>query len=347
VTSIRSWLPSPCPVLFYNESKHPRHPWQAKKFKNETGITLGKGVAIVLNAGEFTGKAVLESAPPNEEAILIHALENGVKVFVEHGQVESRFVRFNISNGVVLYESITVSETVYKISNQKAVAFRLEIEHHQQLHGGDEHKFEVTSSSGQVSKTQTVSGACFGVDLPANSALLVTVRETQVQEQSIELQDGFEAVGHYPHLLHGSQGRLSWLVQNLVNSKHPLASNRQLQACIAAQQELEQAAKKIQEALYQVQIIEQEQERLKGLIPVTHSGDSNELKTQVAENEKRWRELKRATIPVLHEAIRTKAAALQEALGNLSVSWSEDSGGNGDTGGLRGAFDKFARAFSG
>ena len=88
------------PILFYNESKHPRHPWQAKRFKNETGITLGKGVAIVLNDGEFAGKAVLESAQPNEEAILIHALENGVKVFVEHGQVESRYVRFNISNGV-------------------------------------------------------------------------------------------------------------------------------------------------------------------------------------------------------------------------------------------------------
>src|SRR5208282_3502236 len=126
-----------------------------------------------------------------------------------------------------LCESLNVKETVYKISNQKAVAFKLEIEHQQQLPGGGEHRFEVTSSSGEVSKTQTVSGARFGVDLPANAALLVTVRETQVQEQSIQLQDpqlthligaGLEAVGQYPHLLQGSQGRLSWLVQNLVNS---------------------------------------------------------------------------------------------------------------------------------
>ena len=124
-------------------------------------------------------------------------------------------------------------------------------------------------------------------------------------------------------------------MQNLVNSTNPLASNHQLQACIAAQQELEQAAKKIQETEYQVKTIEQEQERLKGLIPVTHSSDSNDLKTQVAENEKRWRELKRTTIPALHEAIRTKAAVLQEALGNLSLSWSEDSGGNGEAGSIR------------
>ena len=154
------------PVLFYNESKHPRHPWQAKKFKNETGITLGKGVAIVLTDGEFAGKAVLESAQPNEEAILIHALENGVKVFVEHGEVESRYVRFHISNGVAVFEILNVKETIYKISNRKAVDFKLEIEHRQQLPDADErrHKFEVTSSNGQVRKTPTVSGARFGVD---------------------------------------------------------------------------------------------------------------------------------------------------------------------------------------
>jgi t-SNARE complex subunit (syntaxin) len=87
----------------------------------------------------------------------------------------------------------------------------------------------------------------------------------------------------------------------------------------------------------------------KGLIPVTHDTDANDLKTQVAENEKQWRKLKRRKIPVLQEAARTKAAALQQALGNLSLSWTEDAGENGDgvTGGFREALDAVARAFSG
>ena len=88
----------------------------------------------------------------------------------------------------------------------------------------------------------------------------------------------------------------------------------------------------MQDAEYQVKTIEQEQERLKGLIPVAHDTDANDLKTEVAANEKRWRELKRTTIPALNEAVRVKEAALQEALANLSVSWTVDSGGNGDGG---------------
>jgi hypothetical protein len=304
------------PILFYNESKHPRRPWQAKKFKNETGITLSKGVAIVLNEGEFAGKAVLESAQPNEEAILIHALENGVKVFVEHREVESRNVRIKISDGVVLYENVYVMETIYKISNQKAVAFKLEIEHPRQWPGADErHKFEVSSSSGQVRKTQTVSGARFAVELPASDNVIVTVRETQVQEQTISLQD-FHGFGSLMH--------------NFINIKHPLAKNRKLQACAAAQQELDQVRQKVQDAEYQVTTIEEEQDRLKGLIPVTHDTDANDLKTEVAKNEQRWRELKRTTIPALKEAVQAKEAGLQKALANLSISWAEGNSGDGN-----------------
>jgi hypothetical protein len=305
------------PVLIFNQFKHPRHPWQAKKFKNETGITLGKGVAIVLNEGEFTGKAVLESAQPNEEAILIHALENGVKVFVEPGQVESRYTQFNISDGAAVFEYVNTHETVYKVSNQKAVAFKLEIEHSWQFPGAEErrHKVEVKSSSGQVRNTPTVSGARFGVELPASGNVVVAVRETHVQEHKLVLHD----VNGFNHLIQ--------LVRSL---KHPLAKNRKLQACIAAKRELEQARRQVQDAEYQVKTIEQEQERLKGLIPVAHDTDANDLKTEVAANEKRWRELKRKTIPTLEDAVRAKEAALQETLGNLRVSWTEDSGNNGD-----------------
>jgi hypothetical protein len=66
------------------------------------------------------------------------------------------------------------------------------------------------------------------------------------------------------------------------------------------------------------------------LIPVAHDTDANDLKTEVAANEKRWRELKRTTIPGLKGAVRAKEASLREALSNLSVSWTEESSGNGD-----------------
>jgi hypothetical protein len=317
---LKTWqLQDVNPVLIFNQFNHPRHPWQAKKFKNETGITLGKGVAIVLSEGEFTGKTVLEAAQPNEEAILIHALENGVKVFVEPGQVESRYTRFSISDGAAVFEFVNVHQTVYKISNQKAVAFQLEIEHIWQFVGAEEqrHKVEVKSSSGHVHKTPTVSGARFGVDLPASGTVVVTVRETHVQEHKLVLHD----VNGFNHLMQ--------LVRSL---KHPLTKDRKLQACVAAKRGFEQAQQKIQDAEYQIKTIEQEQERLTRLIPVAHDTDANDLKTEVAANEKRWRELKRTMIPALKEAVRAKESALQEALGNLSVSWTEDSAGNGDGG---------------
>jgi hypothetical protein len=314
---LKTWeLREVSPILFYNQSKHPRYPWQAKKFKNETGITLSKGVALVLNDGEFTGKAVLESAQPDEEAVLIHALENGVKVFVEHGGAESRYSRVNISDGAALFEYVNVRETIYKISNQKAVAFQLEIEHAWQLPGADErrHQVEVTSSRGLARQTPTVSGARLSLDLPASGMLRVTVRETQVLEHTLVLQDA---------------NGLDHLMQLIRSLKHPLAKDRKLQACVAAKRELERARQNVQDAEYQVKTIEQEQERLKGLIPVAHDTDANDLKTEVAANEKRWRELKRTTIPGLKGAVRAKEATLREALSNLSVSWTEESGGNG------------------
>ncbi len=139
----------------------------------------------------------------------------------------------------------------------------------------------------------------------------MTVRETQVQDQTFGLQDS-----------HG----VSWLMQNVISIKHPLAKDRKLQACVALQKDLDKARRKVEEAEYETKTIEEEQKRLKGLIPVTHDADANDLKTEVAGNEKRWRELKRTTIPALNQGVREKEATLQEALAKLSVSWTEGDG---------------------
>ncbi len=86
----------------------------------------------------------------------------------------------------------------------------------------------------------------------------------------------------------------------------------------------------MQDAEYQAGVIAEEQERLKGIIPVTHDSTANDLKTDVGENEKKWRELKRTTIPALKNTLREKETALQDALASLTVSWNEEGDGGGE-----------------
>ncbi len=210
------------PILVFKPTRHPRRPWRAEKFRNDTGTTLGKGVVTVYQDNDFTGKAVLEPAQKDEEAILIHALENGVKIHVEQLRTESRRVRINIKEGVVLWETVDRAESQYKVQNKKGEDFKLQIEHTRLL---PDSKFDVrTSTNTPVTTTPTVTGARFGVNLPANADLVVAVRETSMAEQHFGLQGAAGAV---------------WLQQNIISIKHPLARNKKIQACIAAQAEVE------------------------------------------------------------------------------------------------------------
>jgi hypothetical protein len=315
IVPLKTWqVGDVTPILVYKENRHPRRPWRAVRFKNDTGIALAKGVVAVYQENDFTGKAVLESAQKGEEVILIHALENGVAVHQEHSRKESRRVRIHIKDGAVLWETVHRSQAQYKIQNKKEEDFKLEIEHPRTL---TDSKLEAaTGDRRPLTSTPTVTGARFGIMLSANENLVVVVRETSVEEQSFGLQ---------------AAGGALWLQQNLLSTKHPLGRNPKIWACVAAQEEVEKAQKALQDAEYQANAIAEEQERLKGIIPVTHDNTANDLKTDVGENEKKWRALKRETIPALTNVLREKQAALQQALASLAVSWNAD-----DDGGERG-----------
>lgn len=292
----------PRPVLLYREGDDPRRPFRAVRFRNDAAHALGRGICEVFVAGDFQGKCLLEPTRPGAEVLLVHAKETGVAVFKHAGRPATRRLSIRIGAGTVSNQVRHRQRTTYRIKNDHAEAFNLEIEHPRAM---PDSELSATAAPGAVEAADIPSGRRFRVALPPGGAVAVEVREERIEAVVFQLKTA------------------SWLVANLIGSDAPTEPGPEVLACVELQRAIDRLEAELREREAQAKTCEQEQERLIKLIPNAHAEQANAWRTDLADVEQELREIRRATLPRLRAQLKEAKDALHEALARLQYAWDE------------------------
>lgn len=306
VPLFRSNLGEAKTVLYYKESQNATRAFRAVRFKNETKHSLGKGTCEIYLDGNFQGKSVLASngnLSPNEEDFLVHAKENGVKFNHERAQPEYRRVGLKVKDSVAHVETASRCLTTYGASNNKDEAFDVVIEHDRTLPNS-----KAVVNGDNLTVQETKRGWRISFTLKPKDEVSVTVVENAVHVNGYGL----------------ANGGAKWLYDNVVVVKNPLSRNKGLQEVLQLQEKVDGCAVALQKTRNRINTIAQEQTRLKDvLIPNVHADQATKYRTEMAVLEDEYRVLTRTTLPEQEEEQRKATKAVQDALAELTLKWSE------------------------
>jgi hypothetical protein len=119
--------------LVYNGSKLPGNPVATLRLSNETGLTLERGPATVIDGGEYVGEAVLPFTVDGGEVVVPYAVELGVRVREESGA--SRQIRGVQIKGAYLHiEEWDVRWREFQLNNTTSNEMVVLIEHPRSAH---------------------------------------------------------------------------------------------------------------------------------------------------------------------------------------------------------------------
>lgn len=103
-------------LLLFNQSKLPDHPVAALLFVNQSGLTLERGPATVLEDGAYRGEAVVPFTRDGGDIYLACAVELGIRVSVDTSMT-SEVAGLRIEKGLVHIQQAHVRHTRYAIQN--------------------------------------------------------------------------------------------------------------------------------------------------------------------------------------------------------------------------------------
>ncbi|MCJ7735904.1 MAG: DUF4139 domain-containing protein, partial [Anaerolineae bacterium] len=119
--------------LIYNGREMPVHPVATMRLDNKTGLTLEQGPVTVLEAGEYTGEAVLPFTVVGSEMVIPYAVELGIKIDAHSGT--RREIRgLDISKAYLRFEEWDIRWREYQINNTTADPVILLVEHARTSH---------------------------------------------------------------------------------------------------------------------------------------------------------------------------------------------------------------------
>lgn len=299
-------------VLLYQAKKHDRRPYRTVKFKLEADFSLGKGKTIIYQDGVFSGECVLEATKPGENRVLPHCLENGVRIVRDFKPVQQNRASLKISNGLALDEWVSTSRTVYTIENKKNEQFKLLLEHDHQL--GKDAVVEFNGVKVEESEKLNEGTRLYFV-LEPKQTVTVEAQEHVVNVRRVQLQ-----------------GSTQWLIGNIVETDKPLgklAEDKQIQACITTQVEIDDLNSQIGELEEEVEDLNEQTARVRANLTaakdVATKGSVDNWVSDLSEAEERIRTLKKKEIPGLRAKIKKSQTKLGEELKKITASWSYSS----------------------
>src|SRR5690606_14322469 len=172
-------------VLYYNRNDHETRPFRAIKFKNETEYNLGRGVCTVYEKGIFSGTAVLNATKRNEESLLCHAVETGVRVHFECENPKDRISAFRIKRGVGVTVSSVMSLSEYVIKNVKDETFSVVLDHNATLRVGQSNVSAKLNGDPIQPSDQIKDGWRYEFALGPNETVVLTIDEHTSMEQTV------------------------------------------------------------------------------------------------------------------------------------------------------------------
>lgn len=299
-------------ILIYKEKDHARRPYRAVKFKNEAGFDLGKGKVVIYIDNVFSGEAVLETAKPGENRLLPHCLENGVKVATENKGREQIVCSINFAKGVVVTKTMHTSVTEYNLVNKKDEAFKILIEHPEQMASNSNYEFAGIEVKDVEKLT---SGVRVYIELAPKQAAKLIVSETYTAERKVE-------VGNDYH----------WLHNNVVQSHRQLLDDESLRNCANLQRAIDEQNRRICGLQKKVQEAEREADQLRKNIESSNkaakdsASEANSIQArwviELDELTKEVKDIRKKHIPELETERDRVQAELSEAMSLITTSWS-------------------------
>ena len=165
--------------LLYNGSKLSAHPVATLRMRNDTGLTLERGPATVIDRGQYAGEAVLPFTLVDGEIVAPYAVELAVKV-QEESQVTRELSALRISGYYLLFEEWDVRTRVYRLSNSSAKSLTVLVEQPRTEF------YELFDTA--AAQEKTAENLRFAVDAPARGEATLTVRERRLLSRREEIR---------------------------------------------------------------------------------------------------------------------------------------------------------------
>jgi hypothetical protein len=221
--------------LLYNGSKLATHPVATLRMRNDTGLTLERGPATVIDSGQYAGEAVLPFTAVEGELVAPYAVELGIKVDEESSN--SRELHgLRISGYYLIVEEWDVRTRRYRLHNSSAKAMTVLVEHPR----SEYYELFATPSP----QEQTAEHVRFAVAAPGRGEALLTVQERrlvsrreEIRRQSAQALQGFLTQGLLDAQTHGRLRGLLDLWERIAAHEQRLAEIEQERQKIYKSQE--------------------------------------------------------------------------------------------------------------
>ncbi|MGL4551775.1 MAG: hypothetical protein ACRC33_11355, partial [Gemmataceae bacterium] len=134
----------------FNRDVHPRFPVYTLKVKNTTGQPLLQGPVSVSDGGAFVGDSKLPDMAPGDERLVSYAVDLGVEVRVEKGDVEEKLSNVRIDGGVLGATRRLQRQCTVALVNRSKAERIVVYEHPIEAVGGDHLSEEKWGPSGKI-----------------------------------------------------------------------------------------------------------------------------------------------------------------------------------------------------
>lgn len=307
-------------VLFYHDAKHADRPYRAIQFRNSTEFPLGRGACTVYDDQTYAGSCVMPVTKTNAEAMLIHALDTGVKIEKSGDRQQKRFA-VSIDSGVAVELIRESHTTTYKIVNRHEQPFKLLVEHDL-----SRSKLELLEINLANSDNQELAeplkhhihdhNQCrVEIALPASSSVEVKVYEEFLNKNRIQL------LGRTPK---NSDFDLGWVQRNFISLDKNYLDSPQLKACLTANAELAKKQKELIRLKEQENRLVARQERLRKNIKVgAEDQQSQTWRQELAKAENELVQIEESKrIDLVSEIDRLQQNCF-DAIKSLTLDWHQ------------------------
>ena len=175
--------------LLYNANKLPDHPVATLRLRNETGLTLERGPATVLESAGYLGEAVLPFTAVDGEIVAPYAVELGLKVREDAGNRRETHA-VSLSKAYLLIEEWDIRWREYRVRSSMSDPATVLIEHPRSMH------YELFDTP--VSLEQTGDHLRFAVPVAAHKEATLHVQERRLDRRREELyKQSYDSLARY------------------------------------------------------------------------------------------------------------------------------------------------------
>jgi hypothetical protein len=227
-------------VAIYNESQHAKHPLSGLRLKNSTDLHLMQGPITVFDDGAYAGDAQIQDLPPKSERLVAYALDLNTEVAPSPSQQHSHLVSVRLLKGTAIVTHKNSRSRSYTVKNSGKQAKQVLIEY--PLDG----TWNLVTPKEPAEKTRSLYR--FEVQADPGKPVTFEVEEEHPTSQTIALNSlDDNAMGLY--------------IKAAVVSP---AVKEALTEVVKRKALIQQMANQRQELERQVQVVDQEQNRIRG-----------------------------------------------------------------------------------